>query len=203
MRNLTEIRISGFGGQGVILSAIVIGKAGCIFENGYSTMTQSFGPEARGGACSAQVILSNEPILYPYVTRPDILVTMSQEAYSLFTPQLKPDGILIIEQDLVHVEKLSPGVRVYGVPATRLAEELGKRMVLNVVMVGFFAAVTNALGPDAVRQAVSDSVPEAFLELNLKAFDKGFEYGKQHLTANLLKGNEEDAIEEVASLERS
>ena len=80
MRNLTEIRISGFGGQGVILSAIVIGKAGCIFEDGYSTMTQAFGPEARGGACSAQVILSNEPILYPYVTRPDILVTMSQEA---------------------------------------------------------------------------------------------------------------------------
>ncbi len=74
MRNLTEIRISGFGGQGVILSAIVIGKAGCIFENGYSTMTQAFGPEARGGACSAQVILSNEPILYPYVTQPDILV---------------------------------------------------------------------------------------------------------------------------------
>ena len=107
MRNLTEIRISGFGGQGVILSAIVIGKAGCIFEDGYSTMTQAFGPEARGGACSAQVILSNEPILYPYVTRPDILVTMSQEAYSLFTPQLKEDGILIIEQDLVRVDKAS------------------------------------------------------------------------------------------------
>jgi 2-oxoglutarate ferredoxin oxidoreductase subunit gamma len=203
MRNLTEIRISGFGGQGVILSAIVIGKAGCIFENGYSTMTQAFGPEARGGACSAQVILSNEPILYPYVTRPNILVTMSQEAYSLFTPQLKPDGILIIEQDLVHVEKLPPGVRVYGVPATRLAEELGKRMVLNIVMVGFFAAVTNVLNPDAVRQAVADSVPEAFRELNLKAFDKGFEYGKQHLTAKIEKAAEEDAMAEVASLERS
>jgi 2-oxoglutarate ferredoxin oxidoreductase subunit gamma len=203
MRNLTEIRISGFGGQGVILSAIVIGKAGCIFENGFSTMTQAFGPEARGGACSAQVILSNEPILYPYVTRPDILVTMSQEAYSLFTPQLKPDGILIIEQDLVHVEKLSLGVRVYGVPATRLAEELGKRMVLNIVMVGFFAAVTNVLDPEAVRQAVADSVPDAFRELNLKAFDKGFEYGKGHLSAKIEKIVEEDAIEAVASLERS
>jgi 2-oxoglutarate ferredoxin oxidoreductase subunit gamma len=202
MRNLTEIRISGFGGQGVILSAIVIGKAGCIFENGYSTMTQSFGPEARGGACSAQVILSNEPILYPYVTRPDVLVTMSQEAYALFTPQLKEDGILIIEQDLVRVDKLPPGVRVYGVPATRLAEELGKRMVLNIVMVGFFA-VTNVLEPEAVRQAVADSVPEAFRELNLKAFDKGFEYGKKHLTANVENTVEEDVIEEVASLERS
>ena len=199
MRNLTEIRISGFGGQGVILSAIVIGKAGCIFENGYSTMTQAFGPEARGGACSAQVILSNEPILYPYVTRPDILVTMSQEAYSLFTPQLKEDGILIIEQDLVRVDKVPAGVRVYGVPATRLAEELGKRMVLNIVMVGFFAAVTNVLEPEAVRQAVGDSVPEAFRELNLKAFDKGFEYGTKHLSAGVEK--DEEPIE-VSSLER-
>jgi 2-oxoglutarate ferredoxin oxidoreductase subunit gamma len=199
MRNLTEIRISGFGGQGVILSAIVIGKAGCIFENGYSTMTQAFGPEARGGACSAQVILSNEPILYPYVTRPDILVTMSQEAYSLFTPQLKEDGILIIEQDLVRVDKVPAGVRVYGVPATRLAEELGKRMVLNIVMVGFFAAVTNVLEPEAVRQAVGDSVPEAFRELNLKAFDKGFEYGTKHLSSGVEK---DDQPIEVSSLER-
>jgi 2-oxoglutarate ferredoxin oxidoreductase subunit gamma len=200
MRNLTEIRISGFGGQGVILSAIVIGKAGCIFENGYSTMTQSFGPEARGGACSAQVILSNKSILYPYVTRPDILVTMSQEAYSLFAPQLKEDGILIIEQDLVRIEKVPPGVRVYGVPATRLAEELGKRMVLNIVTVGFFAAVTNVLEPEAVRQAVADSVPEAFRELNLRAFDKGFGYGTKHLSTAIEK--EEPEIE-VSSLERS
>ncbi len=199
MRNLTEIRLSGFGGQGVILSAIVIGKAGCIFENGYSTMTQAFGPEARGGACSAQVILSNEPILYPYVTRPDILVTMSQEAYSLFAPQLKEDGILIIEQDLVRIDKLPPGVRVYSLPATRLAEDLGKRMVMNIVMVGFFAAVTNVLQPDAIRQAVADSVPPAFRELNLKAFDKGFEYGTKNLTAELDK--DEQPIE-VSSLER-
>ncbi|HZD30679.1 MAG TPA: 2-oxoacid:acceptor oxidoreductase family protein [Candidatus Angelobacter sp.] len=202
MRNLTEIRLSGFGGQGVILSAIVVGKAGCIFtENGFSTMTQAFGPEARGGACSAQVILSNQPILYPYVTQPDILVTMSQEAYTLFSPQLKEDGILIIEQDLVRVDKVPPGVRVYGVPATRLAEELGKRMVLNIVMVGFFAAVTNILQPDAIRQAVADSVPPAFQELNLKAFDKGYEYGTKHLTAEV--ETEDLSIDEVTTLERS
>ena len=199
MRNLTEIRISGFGGQGVILSAIVIGKAGCIFESGYSTMTQAFGPEARGGACSAQVILSNEPILYPYVTRPDILVTMSQEAYSLFAPQLKEDGILIIEQDLVRIDKLPAGVRVYSLPATRLAEELGKRMVMNIVMVGFFGAVTELMNPDALRQAIADSVPEAFRDLNLKAFDKGFEYGTKHLSAEV--ETEEQPIE-VSTLEQ-
>lgn len=198
MRNLTEIRLSGFGGQGVILSAIVIGKAGCIYENGYSTMTQAFGPEARGGACSAQVILSNEPILYPYVTRPDILVTMSQEAYTLFAPQLKEDGILIIEQDLVRIDKLPAGVRVYSLPATRLAEELGKRMVMNIVMVGFFGAVTELLNPDALRNAIADSVPEAFRELNLKAFDKGFEYGTKHLTGEVEK---DDQPIEVSALE--
>jgi 2-oxoglutarate ferredoxin oxidoreductase subunit gamma len=199
MRNLTEIRISGFGGQGVILSAIVIGKAGCIYENGYSTMTQAFGPEARGGACSAQVILSNEPILYPYVTRPDILVTMSQEAYTLFAPQLKEDGILIIEQELVRIDKLPARVRVYSLPATRLAEELGKKMVMNIVMVGFFGAVTNLLNPDALRQAIADSVPPAFRELNLKAFDKGFEYGIKHLNGGVVEKDDEPI--EVTALE--
>ena len=81
--SLTEIRIAGFGGQGVILAASVIGKAAAIFQGGYATMTQSFGPEARGGSSSAQVILDGDPILYPYVTQPDILVVMSQEAYTV------------------------------------------------------------------------------------------------------------------------
>src|SRR4051794_4670695 len=176
---LSEIRIAGFGGQGVILSASVIGKACAIFQGGNATMTQSFGPEARGGSSSAQVILSPDPILYPYVTQADILVVMSQEAYRVFGPQLKPGGILITEQDLVAVGQFGKGVRAFGVPATRLAEELGRKVVLNIVMVGFFAAVTNLLDPDAIRQAVADSVPPAMQALNLKAFDRGFEYGSK------------------------
>ncbi|MFB3826810.1 MAG: 2-oxoacid:acceptor oxidoreductase family protein [Bryobacteraceae bacterium] len=174
---LTEIRVAGFGGQGVILCATVIGKAAAIYHNEYATMTQSFGPEARGGSSSAQVILSDEPILYPYVTRPDVLVVMSQEAYTRFTPELKPGGMLLIEQDLVRVERVPHGTRCYGVPATRLAEELGRKMVLNVVMVGFFGAITGLVGVDALRQAVADSVPPGTQPLNLKAFDKGLEYG--------------------------
>jgi 2-oxoglutarate ferredoxin oxidoreductase subunit gamma len=193
MQLLTEIRIAGFGGQGVILAAAVIGKACAIFEGNYATMTQSFGPEARGGSSSAQVILSTEPILYPYVTQPDILVVMSQEAYTVFGPQLKPGGILITEQDLVRVDKLPNGVRAYGVPATRLAEELGRKVVLNIVMVGFFAAVTNLLDPDAVRKAVEDSVPPAMQKLNSQAFDKGYEYGSQ-LMLRLAESGETDAV---------
>ena len=176
---LTEIRIAGFGGQGVILAAAVIGKAAAIFEGGFATMTQSFGPEARGGSSAAQVVLSGEPVLYPYVTQPDVLVVMSQEAYAVFSPQLKPGGILIVEQELVHIERPPQGVRFYGVPATRLAEELGRKVVLNIVMVGFFAAVTHLLDPEGLRQAVADSVPPAMQKLNLQAFDKGFEYGAE------------------------
>jgi len=174
---LTEIRIAGFGGQGVILSASVLGKAASIYQNAFATMTQNFGPEARGGACSAQLVVSDAPVLYPYVTSPDILVVMSQEAYSRFVPELKDGGILIVEQDLVRVDELRGDIKVYSVPATRFAEELGKRMVLNSVMVGFYTAVTHLLEPDAVRKAVADSVPSSFREINLKAFERGFEYG--------------------------
>ena len=176
-RMLTEVRISGYGGQGVILAAAVVGKAAAIFQDGYATMTQAFGPEARGGSSSAQVILSTEPILYPYITQPDVLVAMSQEAYTKFSPEVKPGGIVIIERELVRVDKIAPGDRIYAVPATRLAEELGRKVVLNIVMVGFFGAVTNLLDPDALRQAVEDSVPPAMRKLNLQAYDKGFEYG--------------------------
>ena len=180
---LTEIRVAGFGGQGVILSAIVLGKAASLYDNGFATMTQNFGPEARGGACSAQLILSDSPVLYPYVTRPDIMVVMSQEAYHRFAPELKPQGVLIVEEDLVRVSDLEPNSEVYRIPATRIAEELGKRMVLNSVMVGFFTSVTKLLTADAVRKAVADSVPASFRELNLKAFERGFEYGNAERAA--------------------
>ncbi len=188
---VTEIRVAGFGGQGVILSAMVIGKAASIFTDGYATLTQSFGPEARGSACSAQVIVSDQPVHYPYVTKPDILVVMSQEAYTRFVPDLKKGGLLLVEEDLVHLENVPDGIRVYGVPATRLAEELGKRMVLNIVMVGFFAAVAGLLDPDALRKSVADSVPPAFKDLNLRAFDKGYEYGIGHREACHSNGDEE------------
>ena len=192
---LTEIRVAGFGGQGVILAAMVIGKAASIYQNGFATMTQSFGPEARGGACSAQVILSGEPVLYPYVTNPDMLIVMSQEAYTRFSPEVKPNGTLIVEQDLVRIGNMPAGTKVFSCPATRIAEELGKRMVLNVVMVGFFAAVGKVLKPEALRQAVLESVPPAFKELNAKAFDAGLKYGLEHPDALPQHASAQDMVE--------
>jgi len=182
---LTELRIAGFGGQGVILAAHIIGNAVTLVDKGYATMTQNYGPEARGGAASAALVLSSDPVLYPYLTHPDILIAMSLEAYTRFAPEVKENGFLLVEEDLVQLDALPqvPHCRIYGIPATRFAEELGKKMVLNVVMVGFFGAVTGLISPEALRKAVADSVPAAFQELNLRAFDKGFEFGVSFLHA--------------------
>ncbi|MGQ9916597.1 MAG: 2-oxoacid:acceptor oxidoreductase family protein [Bryobacteraceae bacterium] len=178
---LKELRIAGFGGQGVILATHILGRAAAVHENRFATMTQSYGPEARGGAASAALIVSDEPVLFPYVTHPDILVVMSQEAYSRFTPEVKPSGFLLVEEDLVCLDRKAQGLKIYGIPATRFAEELGKKMVLNVIMTGFLCAVTGAVGADAARKAVEESVPARFRELNLQAFDKGLGYGQELL----------------------
>jgi 2-oxoglutarate ferredoxin oxidoreductase subunit gamma len=180
-----EIRIAGFGGQGVILAGMVIGKAATLFDNQFVTLTQSFGPEARGSACSVQLIVSPEPVLYPYITKPDILVVMSQEACTRFCSQIKPGGMLLYEQDLIQLsKKCAPEVRKFGIPATRLAEELGRKLVLNMVMVGFVTAVASLTTAEAARKAVEVSVPKGTEKLNLAAFDKGFDYGRQLLAAS-------------------
>jgi len=173
-----ELRIAGFGGQGVILATHILGRAAAVHENRFATMTQSYGPEARGGAASAALIVSDEPVLFPYVTHPDILVVMSQEAYTRFTPEVKPGGFLLVEEDLVRLDRKAQGLKIYGIPATRFAEELGKKMVLNVIMTGFLCSVTGAVSADAARKSVEESVPQRFRDLNLQAFDKGFEYGR-------------------------
>src|SRR5512146_931920 len=122
---VTEIKFGGLGGQGVILAGIIVGKAGALFDNKYSCLTQAFGPEARGSACSAQVIVDKDPILYPYVHKPHFMVSMSQDAYAKFSPELREDGVLLIEEDLVKPGNAHPkGVKIYGIPATRFAEEL-------------------------------------------------------------------------------
>ncbi len=177
----TEIRIGGFGGQGVILSGIIIGKAFSIYDGKHATLTQAFGPEARGSACSAQVILSPEPILYPYVAEPATLIVMSQEAYTKFSPNMKKNGILLYEEDLVQPDDTTEGIKSYSIPATRFAEELGRKLVLNIVMVGFFSAISGLLSEKAAKEAVAVSVPKGTEELNLKAFKKGYEYGKKLL----------------------
>jgi len=177
--SLTEIRFAGFGGQGIIRSGIIIGKAVSIFDRKFATMNQSFGPEARGGACSAQVVVSGERVLYPYVTTPHVLVAMSQEAFSKYESELRDGGLLIIDQDLVKPGAVRKGVTLYSVPATRIAEELGNRIIANVAMLGFFTAVTGVVSAKAMKEALPTLVPERFVDLNLKAFAEGYRYGRE------------------------
>ncbi len=172
----TEIKIGGLGGQGVILTGIIIGRAASIYDDKCATLTQSFGPEARGSACSAQVIISDQPVAYPYVVRPHVLVVMSQDAADRFIPELRETGILLYEQDLVKPAGVPGSAGAFSIPATRFAEELRRRMVLNIVMTGFFTAVTGLVSPDAMRKSVEVSVPKGTEQLNLEAFERGYEY---------------------------
>lgn len=179
---MTEIRFSGFGGQGIIRCGLISGKALSLFDNKQATMTQSFGPEARGSACSSQLVVSDDRVLYPYITSPEILVSMSQEAYDKYEPELRKDGVLLIDKDLVKLKPPRGKIKSYSIPSTRFAEELGNRIIANLVMLGFFTAVTRIVSPEAMKKALPGLVPERFLELNKKAFDKGYEYGKKILT---------------------
>ena len=168
-----EIRISGFGGQGVVLTGYVLGRAVTLFEGKEAVMTQSYGPEARGGASSANVVVSDRPIAYPFVQHPDILVALSQEAYTRFRPTARDGAQILIDQELV---KPFEDDTVHAIPATRLAEELGRRIVANMIMLGFFTAVSGLVSRGSMQKALEASVKPKTVALNLKAFECGYEY---------------------------
>jgi len=170
-----EIRFAGFGGQGIILAGYITGRAVTIYDKLFATLVQNYGPESRGGACSAQLIISDEPISYPNLTRPDILVVMSQEAWNKYAGEVKPGGIMLVEEDMVTVEKPRPDIKMVRIPATRLAEEIGKKMVANIVMLGALTATAKIIPEKAMQSAIKSSVPPGTENLNLTAFQKGID----------------------------
>jgi 2-oxoglutarate ferredoxin oxidoreductase subunit gamma len=191
----TEIRITGFGGQGVVLSGHIIGRACAVNAGQHATMIQSFGPEARGSACSSTLVVSDQEVLYPYIARPDIFIVMSAEGYEKYRDELKSKGTLIYERDLVTVEP-KKGQPTFGVPSTRIAESLGRSIVQNIVMIGFTAAVTKLVPQEAFRDAVKGSVPRGTEELNLRAFDAGWDYYQQEYGG---KGKKKGASKDEAA----
>ena len=174
-----DVRICGFGGQGVILAGFIIGKAASVFMDYHAVQSQSYGPEARGGAARSEVIISDEKIGYPRPIGVDCLVAMSQESFDTYRDDLRDETVIILDPDLVKNHDI--GRPLYKVHGQQIAEELGNKIVTNIVMVGSFTSIFSLLDKEAVKKSVIDSVPKRFTELNVKAFERGFEAGEDAL----------------------
>lgn len=166
-----------------MLAGQILGQAVSLYEKGkFATFTQSYGPEARGGSCSAEVVVSDESVGYPYVISPQVLVIMSQEAYDKYTSNLSPNTLVIIDPDLVK-HNASKKLKMFSIPATKLAREMGRVVVANIIMLGFLVAVSGVVSPQALMKSILATVPEGTGEFNIKAFTLGYEYGLKQVKA--------------------
>ena len=171
------VRFSGFGGQGIILSAVILGRAAVMYDNKYAVQTQVYGPEARGGASMSAVIIDDDPILFPKVSVPDIYVIMSQEGFEKYGVQAQPGALMLVDSTLVHSR---PSCTCHEIPATGQAKQaLGKPIVANIVMLGALVAATHVVSEESLKKAILDSVPKGTEDLNLKAMQLGLQLGKQ------------------------
>jgi 2-oxoglutarate ferredoxin oxidoreductase subunit gamma len=180
----SEVRIAGFGGQGVVTMAVVLGETLSLVEGRQCVQTQSYGPEARGGASKSEIVIDDDEVDYPKVQEPDVFIALSRAAYLEYVEGLKDDGILIIDEDLVEIEgDLPNSVKIYRIPATRIADEdVGTKQATNVVMLGAFAQITGLVSIDGLKQQVKNRWPR-FVETNFKALDLGIAAAKTAMEA--------------------
>lgn len=170
-----EIRFSGAGGQGLILAGVIMAEAASIFDGKQAVQSQSYGPEARGGASKSEVVISDGPIDYPKATVVDALLALTQESCDKYSHDLKEGGVLLIDSDLVKKQPAG-NFNVVSFPIINTAKnEVGREIVANIVALGAMVALTGAVSKESAEKAVLSRVPEAFLELNKKAFNMGYE----------------------------
>ncbi len=171
----TDLTIAGVGGQGSILAGVILGLAAVTFDGKYATQTQAYSSELRGGFAAAWVIVSDEPIEFPRVTHPDILVAQAQDSINRFGEVLKPDGILIVDSDMVHEISLDTK-HLYKIPATTIARnEIKIPVAANMIMLGALCKITGVVSRQALEQAIAASVPKGKERINLEAFNLGIE----------------------------
>ncbi len=178
MRQIKQAMLCGYGGQGIVLAGTILGQAA--FNDGkWVSGTNSFGAAARGGACRAEVVISDQPVIFPHVIEADILIAMYQTAYGRYIGQIKREGGMVIyDNDLVSPEEIT-GLKYVPIPATRTAiEELDSEIVANIIMLGAAVEITRLVTQDALRSAVAKIVAERLRELDLKAVDIGFKLGR-------------------------
>ncbi|PLX93090.1 MAG: 2-oxoglutarate ferredoxin oxidoreductase subunit gamma [Desulfuromonas sp.] len=170
-----EIRFSGAGGQGLITAGIILAEAASIVEGKHAVQSQSYGPEARGGASKSEVIIGDGPIDYPKATVVDACLAMTQESADKYANGIKSGGLLLLDEDFVKNEPQGD-FKIIKMPIMRTAkDEIGREIVANVVALGAMIALTDVVSREAGLKAVLSRVPEAFLELNEKAYNLGFE----------------------------
>jgi 2-oxoglutarate ferredoxin oxidoreductase subunit gamma len=173
----TEILVGGVGGQGVVLSGILLGTAATLFEGKQAVQTQSYSSELRGGSTRAEVIISEEPVTDPQVRKPDILIVLAEDALSKYINRIKPKGLLVIDSDLVKGAKPGDGdYEILAIPATSIADkEMGNIVVANLIVLGALIRKTGLLSVEAMEKAIEVSVPRKAITLNLNAFRRGLE----------------------------
>jgi 2-oxoglutarate ferredoxin oxidoreductase subunit gamma len=176
MSSRYEIRLAGSGGQGLILAGIILAEAAGIYDGKFVCQTQSYGPEARGGASKAEVVISDAEIDYPKAIRPDVLLAMNQKSLDVFLSDLKPGGLLLVDADLVSE---FPASRARALPFTRIARELGRAMAANIVALGALAQLTGAVSLDSLEAAVLARVPKGTEDLNRQALAAGVAAAKE------------------------
>jgi len=165
-----EIRLAGSGGQGLILAGVILAEAAGIYDGKFVCQTQSYGPAARGGASKAEVVISDGDIDYPKAIRPDVLLALNQASLDKYLADLEPGGVLLVDADLVREVPREGAVLI---PCTRIARELGKEMMANIVALGALAALTGAVSLDSLEKAVLARVPKGTEELNKQALAAG------------------------------
>jgi 2-oxoglutarate ferredoxin oxidoreductase subunit gamma len=171
----TELTIAGVGGQGSILAGVILGSAAVYHDGHYAVQTQAYSSELRGGYAATWVVVSDEPVVFPRVVRPDILVAQAQDAMDRFRATLKPDGLLIMDGDMISgaPEEIR---HVFKVPATSMAHNrLKTPVVANMIMLGALSRVSSVVSRKALEKAIGEAVPQGKKQLNLDAFSLGFE----------------------------
>lgn len=175
-----EIRLSGAGGQGLILIGKILAEAAAIFADLNATQSQSYGPESRGGASRSEVIISDEDIDYPKAGQVDFLLAMTQEAFDKYSGMTKNGGVIVYDKELVHSPKEVEGVRVYPSDITSIAiRDLKKPIVANMVALGIVVNLSNILPVETVKEAIKSRVPRGTEDINLQAYELGYEKGKE------------------------
>ena len=167
-----EVRFGGFGGQGIVLSSVVLGLA-AVYDDKYAAQRASYGSEARGGRCRSEVIISDEEISYPLIDNLTTIVIMSQQAFDSYLNELKPGGLLIVDPDMVDEPDKRKDIKVLKIPAAKTADAIGNRIIANMIMLGALQASTSMVTTGSLKKSIEDSVPKRFVELNIKAMSEG------------------------------